>query len=1230
MNRGLFRKSGLLAAALVLFAVSLLLQYVSFHSINESGKVRRFEKTFQFKEQQLYFLFDEIEAESGITDGADYFDRMESVIGQEASEAGLHIFILEGEDPVFWTGNSVAAEHFANQGEGGLVFLGNNWSVMKERSLGELRLIGLIKIKNEFPYENVFLKNVFQEDFRLPEGADILPGDGEPGHPVYDSWEKVPFRLDFSEVQSYSPLQSHASLILYYLGILLFLLYVRHLVRSIKDRRTRNIGILMSAVILVLLNAVLLKIQVPPQMEGMEIFNPQLFAASNAFPSLADLLTTSFFSFFMIYIFYNEFGLGDKHKGLMFKILQGIFVLIVVLYFQVILMLFRSLVVNSSISFETYRVLDISVFTFIGLFILAIHFAAFTLLLDKFFSLFRAGDRRPGFWLTVAVFAILSWLAGYMQAGGPDPVLVVLAAVVAGVVSLIRSNGRIQVRYSSFVLLIFLFSLVSVYQINKCSGVKRQDEKMILAVDLSAEHDPVAELLLKNLELDLVTDQELAYMIHEGYTDHMAIDEYLRGNYFSGFWDKYDMHYTLCSPADSLYVEPYDDIWYHCYDFFDRLFAESRIRIPGSRFYFLDNMSGLISYFAGFKYFSADSTVETSMFLELDSRLVAEELGYPELLLRERPRKGFLMRDYNYAKYSNGELITQKGDYTYPLKPDPYTDSKEEFEYRNFAGYEHLAYNLDEFNTIVVSNPVVSLLSIAITFTYIFVFFYLILTINLLVINIPFLKRSLQLNIKNKIQYTMIGVLLMSLLLIGGGTIFFSIRQYKERHFDVLSEKMSSVYIEVMHKLEYETELSEEWSAGGYESLDALLQKFSNVFFTDINLYYPDGRLLATSRPEIFENRLVAPRMHPAAFRELAMRNVAEFVHEEFIGSLRYLSAYVPFRNTENELLAYLNLPYFTRQQVLTGEITNLVVAVVNFYVLLITISILIAVFISTQITQPLRMLQSKFGKITFGKGNEKIQYDASDEIGVLVREYNHMVDELAISAEKLARSERESAWREMAKQIAHEIKNPLTPMKLSVQHLQRSFEKDPSKQKENIQSITQTLIEQIDHLSTIATEFSNFAKMPRANNEAFDLEDQIRRISELFLNTEQIKINTVFELENPAIVFADPEQVSRVFINLLKNAIQSIPEDREGKIGIRLVTAGEMARVEVVDNGKGIPSELGDKLFQPNFTTKSSGMGMGLAIVKSIIENAGGSIRFETEFGKGTTFIVELPLRKS
>lgn len=1235
MNASMKRNTGLLAATIVCFLASLLLEHFSFYNLAENRIVRRFQETLQDKEQYAYALFDEVEEIMASVDrerGKDtrlYFSSLYAEMKGRTEGMGLDLFIVEDDTLRFWTGNTVPIEYLltSENERDGLVFAGNSWSLKRERKVKGCRMIGLILIKREYEYENRFLRNDFQADFHVPEGTRILHGGDPAGRTIYDSWQQAAFTLDFSQIPSYSPFQSYLSLFFFFGGILLFLLYVRHLIKSIPDPFWKNTGIVMGAIIMVLLNAIFLKMALPDQIDDLEIFDPVLFAASNLFPTLAHLLITTFFIFFLVYILYAEFTLPVISSRTLLWVLGGIFFTGLVFYFQLTILLFRSLVVHSSISFETYRVLDISIFTFVGLLILAFHFISLTLLMDKFFSLFKPDLSSYRLLLLILCFGLLAWLTGFVQPGGPDPLLAFLFTVVAGVVAVIRGSRRLQFRYSTFVLLIFLYSILSVYQIGIYSDEKRHNEKMVLAVDLSAEHDPVAELLLKDLEMDIATDQELGYMIHEGYTDQIVIDDYLRGNYFSAYWDRYDMHFTLCTPEDSLYIEPFYDVWYPCYEFFDTLHRENRIRIPGSRFYFVDNMNGRISYFASFEYFSADSTATATLFLELDSRLVTEELGYPELLLSDRLRKGFFHKDYTYAKYNNGRLITQSGDYSYNLKQDPYTPGSGEFEYTVYDGYEHLAYHTDDMNTVVVSNPRVSLLNTAITFTYIFVFFYLILTINLLLVNIPLLRRSFQMNIKNKIQLTMIGILFLSLLLIGGGTILFSIRQYRERHFDSLEEKIQSVYIEVMHKLEFETDLSGGWQGAGYYGLDELLQKFSNVFFSDINLYAPNGDLLATSRSEIFEKRLIGPKIHPSAFYELAILNDAEFTHEERIGELHFLSAYVPFRNDMKQLLAYLNLPYFTRQQALTMEISNLVVAVVNFYVLLITISILIAVFISNQITQPLRMIESKFGKIRFGRINEKIQYEARDEIGALVRAYNHMVDELADSAEKLARSERESAWREMAKQIAHEIKNPLTPMKLSVQHLQRSSREEPDKQQQNLKRITQTLIEQIDQLSAIATEFSNFAKMPRTNNEQVDLKEEIRKISKLFQSTEDVEIQTSFSSKVPAIVLADREQLSRVFLNLVKNAIQAIPEDRDGKIRISLETNEKKAIIRVMDNGRGIPAELGDRLFQPNFTTKSSGMGMGLAIVKNIIEHAGGAIRYETVPGEGSTFIVDLPL---
>jgi nitrogen fixation/metabolism regulation signal transduction histidine kinase len=301
-------------------------------------------------------------------------------------------------------------------------------------------------------------------------------------------------------------------------------------------------------------------------------------------------------------------------------------------------------------------------------------------------------------------------------------------------------------------------------------------------------------------------------------------------------------------------------------------------------------------------------------------------------------------------------------------------------------------------------------------------------------------------------------------------------------------------------------------------------------------------------------------------------------------------------------------------------------VAFINLYVLLFLASIIAAVFIANQITRPLVVIQENLQKMQLGKRNEPIQYNRKDEIGSLVREYNKKVDELAVSAELLARSERESAWREMAKQIAHEIKNPLTPMKLNIQYLQRAKGKN-EEYNEFLDRVTSTLIEQIDNLSNIATEFSNFAKIPTARNQVFCLAEQLKKSIDLYESHSEIDIKFDSNGYENIQVNADREQLSRAIINLIRNAIQAIPEGRKGEIKMKLDRRQHMAVISVKDNGSGIDAELRDKLFSPSFTTKTSGMGLGLSIVKNIVENFAGKIWFETEMGKGTTFYLEIPV---
>jgi nitrogen fixation/metabolism regulation signal transduction histidine kinase len=462
---------------------------------------------------------------------------------------------------------------------------------------------------------------------------------------------------------------------------------------------------------------------------------------------------------------------------------------------------------------------------------------------------------------------------------------------------------------------------------------------------------------------------------------------------------------------------------------------------------------------------------------------------------------------------------------------------------------------------------------------------------------------------------------------IGGGTVFYILKLYNDKHNENLNEKIQSLNNELTHKLLYEPELTANWKNYENNSLNDLLMKFADVLYIDVHLFDVNGKLLATSRPELFNLGLQSRQMNFDAYNQLILQQRQKYLHEEKIGDLNYLSAYLPFRNVDNKILAYMNLPYFARESEMRAEISALLVTVLNVFVLLIIIATFVALFMSNRISMPLQLVQKSMREIELGKSSQPIHYTRRDEIGQLVKEYNRMLGELQKSATLLAQSERESAWREMAKQIAHEIKNPLTPMKLSIQFLQRSWKNNDKDFDKRLDRVAQTVIQQIDALSEIATAFSNFAKMPRTKMQVINLIDILKNTVSLYKDSENfnIELNTNgFEDVN---VFVDEKEMQRVFINLVKNGMQAVPKEEDARIILSINIQNAKAIVAITDNGTGIPDELHDKLFRPNFTTKTKGMGLGLAIVKNIVETENGQIHFETELGKGTTFFVELQI---
>jgi two-component system, NtrC family, nitrogen regulation sensor histidine kinase NtrY len=404
------------------------------------------------------------------------------------------------------------------------------------------------------------------------------------------------------------------------------------------------------------------------------------------------------------------------------------------------------------------------------------------------------------------------------------------------------------------------------------------------------------------------------------------------------------------------------------------------------------------------------------------------------------------------------------------------------------------------------------------------------------------------------------------------------------------------------------------------------IHELADIHNLEINIYSLKGNLVKSSK-STFSVDKVAPPI-PKYILTLVQSSIEKrYVDIKNIDGKKNRSSYSLIKDDKFKPLGILNLPYVEDDSYYDTELHNFFVRLAQVYGFMLLVAFAVAYFLSTYITKSLKTISDRLSETSLTQKNKKIVLEAnSKEINLLINAYNEMVDELEQSAHKLAQSEREEAWREMAKQVAHEIKNPLTPMRLTVQSFERKFDQNDENLKQKLKDYSETLIQQIDAMSSVASAFSNFASMPAQQNETLNVVEVVDLALDIF-NEDYI----VYEPESEEIISKmDRSQLIRIINNLVKNAIQAIPENQEEKsIVVAVKKEKNAVLITVSDNGIGIEPENFDHIFEPKFTTKSSGMGLGLGIIKNIIENYKGTISLESTFGERTTFTVSLPLIK-
>lgn len=402
------------------------------------------------------------------------------------------------------------------------------------------------------------------------------------------------------------------------------------------------------------------------------------------------------------------------------------------------------------------------------------------------------------------------------------------------------------------------------------------------------------------------------------------------------------------------------------------------------------------------------------------------------------------------------------------------------------------------------------------------------------------------------------------------------------------------------------------------------IHELSDIHNIEINIYSLNGNLLKSSKAT-FSVDTISPPV-PKYIIKLVQSSIEKrYVDIKSVDGVKNRSSFSQIKDDKFKPLGILNLPYIEDDSFYENEIQEFLIRLSQVYFFMLIIAFALAYFLSTYITQTLKTISDKINETSLNQKNEKILIEAnSKEINSLIKAYNAMVDKLEESATMLAQSEREQAWREMAKQVAHEIKNPLTPMRLTVQSFQRKFDAEDPNLKQKLSDYTKTLIQQIDTMTSVASAFSNFASMPAQQNETLNVVEVVEFSLDIF-NEDYI----LFESdEDEIITIMDRTQLIRIITNLVKNAIQAIPDEQVNKsLNVAVKRVDNNVNITVKDNGIGIELVNTDRIFEPKFTTKNSGMGLGLGIIKNIIENYKGTITFETEFGKGTTFTVSLPI---
>ncbi|MBI2721449.1 MAG: HAMP domain-containing histidine kinase [Bacteroidetes bacterium] len=1178
----------IIAISSVAILVSFLIN--SFFSLSLKQVAQRAQKSISNKLEECNAVLTEIvNNPSPEKDEANYTAFDEKKIG---------LYVFKNDSLLFWNNAQLPVDQGVLNLDKpqGLLKLKYGYYLYSRRLQGSTKAYAVCLIKPLYDLQNNYLKNEFSSWTKIPEEIN-LSEKTQPEAGIYLNKQYL-FSLKGGEHQYFNKEIAWACSVMFLLGLVSLTI---GLLIYFHEQRTYKALIIAVVPMVILKFLIALK---PELLSNSFLYDLRLFANAQSLlnNSLADVVFNSiallFISVLLNLKFKNSKNISNNKVSLFV-----LFILAFVIVWQFNHSL-KSLVTNSTLSFDFLSVFNIKVAAVAGLLSLVFNSLALFVVYYRITSFFDKANPLHFVWFTFFNFILCCLmyiffpLENFWQNLWPMLFTTVLYLLI---------KFQYQKLSLGMGVLILVMSAITSGFFNLYIDKNVKQHLEVLSYSLSERQDPFLENEFADLPLRISSDEKLKILLNFLPSNEKEISLLLKQKFFSGYFNRYNIDFSLFDKNCKPLLQPTQPI------LLNEGFFEDQIH------YFSDSTfsAGLFfvkMYKKNSRYISKIKLDDKNLYVLLEPKQFEELGSFPDLLLDQSQQRQENLKNSSYAVYRGEQNTSRYGDFNYPYY---YVDSTALAN----AGkeYVHHYYAPDESTHIIISKKAKNWKYLFTYNSYLFLFFSIVSFFCYYVYAYLFTANFKNASLTRRIQTIVIVLLLLAMSAVGITSGSLVSKQFETDNIRQLHEKTQIIINELNAKFKPE----ELFISSQKDLVNFELKELTHLFNTDVSLFDNKGVLFNTSQPRLYDKGLASTLATPKAYFSLKGNQVSAYTNTESAGTLKYLSLYTPLFNSQKQLLGFVNLPYFAKQSDLVNELSGIISALINVYVILFVISILAGLILSGYITKPLRMIKQQIANITLGKQNEMIKWSSNDEVGKLVNEYNNMLIKLEHSANLLAQSERESAWREMAKQVAHEIKNPLTPMKLNLQYLQHVMKNDPGGFREKFETASSGIIEQIDALAAIANEFSNFAKLPQAKLQKINLTEVINSAVNLFdQKSSALIVNKLPEQE--MWVLGDKEQALRVFNNVLKNAIQATEDVKEPQIIVTVSSSLHSYTLVISDNGCGIPPAMKDKIFEPNFTTKSTGSGLGLAIVKSIITSFGGKINFESEENKGTRFYID------